>query len=236
MFRNIKKDIKINYNNLEMHNKCGVKLIKNIRISVLNIFAVILVCIGIYFFINGVIILDKLEHSSNLDSLSFNDIEEGRYVYAYISSVLGVTNEKGVFSAAVCYNLSTMEDEYTLPMGKQYITISVPQEYKTSFESITNAPVEPPLYILGKIVQYKSELRYETLKSCLNLNSRTEVDEKVSKFYYIKIVDEKLEKQVIMKGISLIITGFLLFFGFENPIRQYGNIKKQLNLLPETKQ
>lgn len=200
---------------------------KNIEITVLNIISLFLVFAGIVVFINGIIIIDRKEHLGNLDSMKIEDLKKGYYVQGDVSSVLGNFDAKGNFYATVCCNLDTMEDEYIIPMGKQYITISVPQEYKNIFETFTGVSAGHSLLIKGKIVTYKNGLHYEMLKSHFNLKSKAEVNAIISEFYIIKIVDEKEEKQVILKGIVMIISGAILFFGFDNPIRQYRKLKKQ---------
>lgn len=198
---------------------------KNIKITVLNLFSILFVFVGVVFFIKGIIIIYRIEHIGSLDNMQLDDLKEGYYVQGDVSCVLGEFDTRGRFSAEVCHNLNTMEDEYIIPMGRQYITISVPQEYKTTFEHFTDVPTGNSLILKGKIVTYKNSIPYDSLKLQFNLESEDEVNTKVSGLYNIKIVDEQVEKQVILKGLVLMISGVILFFGFDNPIRQYQKLK-----------
>ncbi len=190
-----------------------------ITISRFHIAAVLFFCIGLLLFFDGIIRLHALKEAIPLSSLTVNGLKKGIYVKDEVKTVAGIWYDNGgkkIFLGSSLHYINLLGQDYDfytaeIANGSEYITI-MERESENGLSSLTDKETKHSVPITGRVVKIFTEPNYERLTEMLSADTREELALKISSKYALLVTDEKKEKLVWIKGISLMITGILFWF------------------------
>lgn len=183
------------------------------KMSVLGCFLCI---IGAIFTIQGIIIRCNLPNIK--ESYSKFEIRNGCYIESDITkeNLIGsyYTNPDGSikygpycaesgYIAKQTYIVSINED------SNYYVPLIVPNKFIKKFSKTSYG--DETYHIFGKFERFSYVLNYELLAKCIGTDNKSKIDELVSSYHQIRLVDLEEEKKILYKGLSLIMIGLIIF-------------------------
>ena len=197
---------------------------KKINISTLFIVIVVLIIVGIFCLYNGVHISYEYEHAVDVKDLEPNDIEEGMYIMADITSYV-YNGMSGVSSSDI--ELALSNDTYTIAMGENhYIRILTKNEKMKKELNAIYADKKyngEPVHFVGKVFKTDGDISYEwyeKVDKSLYPNLGNIVAD-----YAIQEADADSGKDIIIAGVTFIAI-FLILYGYMGGVKN-GIIKEE---------
>lgn len=185
-------------------------------LSKMSVFGCFLCMIGAIFTIQGIIVRYNLANIK--ESYSKFEIQRGRYIEYDISkeNLLGhyYTNPDGSIKyGPYCVEFGYIAHQtYIVSINKDsnyYVPLVVANKYIKEFNKTSYG--DESYHILGKFEKLAYPLDYEIISKCLGTGNHSKINELVSPYYQIKIVDSEDENMILYKGLAFLITGLLIF-------------------------
>lgn len=197
---------------------------KKINISTLFMVIVVLIIVGIFCLYNGLLISYEYEHAIDVKDLEPDDIEEGMYIKADITSYV-YNGVSGVSSSDI--ELALSNDAYTIDMGKNhYIRIMTKNDnMKNKLNTIYDDKEYSgePVHFVGKIVKNDGHIPYEWYEN-VDENLYPNLD-KIVVDYAIQEADADRGKDTIIAGVTFIVISIILY-GYMGGVKK-GIIKEE---------
>lgn len=183
------------------------------KMSVLGCF---LCVIGAILTIQGIIVRCNLTNIK--ESYNKFEIRNGRYIEYDISKedLIGsyYTNPDGSIQyGPYCAESGYIAKQiYIAPINEDsnyYVPLIVPNKFIKKFRKTIYS--DESYHIFGKFERFSYVLKYELLAKCIGTDNKSKIDELVSSYHQIRLVDLEEEKKILYKGLSLIMIGLIIF-------------------------
>ncbi len=185
-------------------------------LSKMSIWGCILSIIGVVITIQGIIVrynLANIEESYNKSEIRNGryiacDISKGRLLGAYYTELNGVIK----YSPYCGSDVYTSMETYIVSIdgdANYYVPLQVAKEYQKEFKKIINS--DDKYHIFGKFERFKGILSYEIIAKCLGTDNKSKIDQIISDDHQIRVVDLQDERNILYKGLSVLIIGVFIF-------------------------
>ena len=187
-----------------------------IIIKIRDILIVLILVVGVCFFIGGMVDYYNAKNPIPLESLSSEDVQRGKYVKGIVNEYCGLmgegVKEEEFIGTSVSYvGFLGIKDFYTIKLkdGKYITLMAEKPETKKTLEHYCNGRGNGT-YIEGMITGPVTELNYEWLQNALGQNSREKVEEIVLTRYAIKEHDFSQSGIGMRYGLGFIVSALIL--------------------------
>lgn len=184
--------------------------------SKLSILGCFLCVIGALFTIQGIIVRYNLTNIK--ESYNKFEIRNGRYIEFDIvkEDLVGsyYTNPNGsIHYGPYCAESGYIAKQiYIAPINEDsnyYVPLIVPNKFIKKFSKTIYS--DESYHIFGKFERFSYVLNYELLAKCIGTDIKSKIDELVSSYHQIRLVDLEEEKKILYKGLSILMIGVFLF-------------------------
>lgn len=184
------------------------------KMSILGCFCVV---IGVIFTIQGIIVRCNLANIKEFYSKF--EIKNGRYIEYDISKeqLIGMYYAEGngtikygpycntdIYSSDSTYIVAINED------SDYFVPLIVAREYQKDFNEMVNSDVT--YHLIGKFEKFSSILIYDTIAECMGINNKSEIEQIISTYHQIRVVNLEDERKILHKGLSFLIVGMFILF------------------------
>lgn len=193
---------------------------KIITISRFHIAAVLFFVVGVFFFGLGIIRYNALQNAVTLEDLTIEELSKGVYIRDEVETVAGVyydNNGKQAFLGGALHYINVFLQSYvfyTVPVSHakdEFLTVMVPEADEKKWEALREVDTDRRVLLVGRVTGLMTNPNIKHLKLALSADTEEELAEKISLKYAILPVNEKKEKLLWVKGLSMMATGVLLW-------------------------